>query len=174
MTNNTSNDSGHAPARPFKCHRINEVVLRSDRFEQMITFYVDVLGLQLLRRFEDTVAFMQVGEGTGEDVCTITLFAAGRLSNFQEREFGASSAHTTTLHHFALNIDSVQMIAAEAYLSGLGIQYSTALHTWIGWRSIFMLDPDGNTVELVAYDPEIDRGKEYDFGQLYGDPKGER
>jgi hypothetical protein len=25
-------------------------------------------------------------------------------------------------------------------------------HAWIGWRGVFVDDPDGNAVELVAYD----------------------
>jgi len=26
---------------------------------------------------------------------------------------------------------------------------------WVGWRGIFTEDPEGNTVELVAFDPPL-------------------
>jgi len=26
---------------------------------------------------------------------------------------------------------------------------------WVGWRGIFTEDPEGNTVELVAFDPSL-------------------
>ena len=170
-----TNVSQHmASSHPIRCRRINEVVLRSVKFEEMVGFYQEVVGLRLLRRFEDVVAFLQVGTQTGEFISTVTIFAASRLSNFQDLPFTGLSPRTTTLHHFALNIASGDVDTARSYLRSLGIEYSTAVHTWIGWGSTFFLDPDGNTVELVCYNSTLDRGADYDYSRLYGDPLGER
>ena len=31
-----------------------------------------------------------------------------------------------------------------------GLEPRTAFHEWVGWHSIYVKDPDGNTVELVS------------------------
>ena len=38
----------------------------------------------------------------------------------------------------------------------LGLQVSTAEHAWTQWRSLYVQDPEGNTVELVCYDASIE------------------
>ena len=34
-----------------------------------------------------------------------------------------------------------------------GVPYRVQDFAWVGWRGVFVTDPEGNTVELVAYDP---------------------
>jgi catechol 2,3-dioxygenase len=38
------------------------------------------------------------------------------------------------------------------YLTERGLRPNTATHPWIGWRSIYVSDPDNHTVEFVCYD----------------------
>lgn len=158
---------------PFRCRRIGEVVLRVLDMEAMIAFYTRELGLRLLRRFENEVAFLQVGTDGRENVQTVTFFSRTKLSNFQNETYAGLDAGTTTLHHFALNIPAEQFDQAMRHFTDRDVPFSTAVHTWIGWRSIFLKDPDGNTVELVCYDERYDRGDAYDYSKLYGDPLGE-
>ena len=40
--------------------------------------------------------------------------------------------------------------AALAQLTARGLEPWTAFHEWAGWHSIYVKDPDGNTVELVG------------------------
>jgi len=62
---------------------------------------------------------------------------------------------TTTLDHFAF------VIAASVYdherrrLEGLGLTVSVKQFPHFQWRSLFFADPEGNTVEFVAYDPTV-------------------
>ena len=41
-----------------------------------------------------------------------------------------------------------------AWYEHLGCAYDVEYFDWVGWRGIFTLDPDGNTIELVAKDPD--------------------
>lgn len=157
---------------PFQCRRIGEVVLRIADMDAMINFYTQTLGLKLLRRFENDVAFLQIGEAAREDVQTLTFFTQTKLSNFQNEAYQGLEPKTTTMHHFAINIAVEDFDLADNHFAELKIPYSKAVHTWIGWRSIFLQDPEGNTVELVCYDKEYDRGDSYDYKKLYGDPLG--
>ena len=40
-------------------------------------------------------------------------------------------------------------------LTALGLTVSTATHAWCRWRSIYVLDPEDNIVELVCYDETV-------------------
>jgi catechol 2,3-dioxygenase len=42
-----------------------------------------------------------------------------------------------------------------AYLIQQGLNPNTGAHPWIGWRSIYISDPDDHTVEFVCYDPSV-------------------
>ncbi|AHM04665.1 Glyoxalase/bleomycin resistance protein/dioxygenase [Roseibacterium elongatum DSM 19469] len=44
--------------------------------------------------------------------------------------------------------------AVIAWYEHLGRDYTVETFDWIGWRGVFTFDPDGNTVELVAKDPD--------------------
>jgi catechol-2,3-dioxygenase len=63
---------------------------------------------------------------------------------------GASS-----LHHIALSLPFDEQDAVMRWYDHLGQPYRIEQFGWIGWRGIFTEDPEGNTVELVAYDPSM-------------------
>ncbi len=42
---------------------------------------------------------------------------------------------------------------AAFYEDVIGQPYRVEHFGWVGWRGIFTDDPEGNTVELVAFDP---------------------
>jgi catechol-2,3-dioxygenase len=60
-----------------------------------------------------------------------------------------------TLHHFAFVLDHKDFLAERDRLQANGIDLKFAEHRQFGWRSIYMHDPDGNSVELVCYDSSI-------------------
>jgi hypothetical protein len=39
-----------------------------------------------------------------------------------------------------------------------GIPYHIEIFDWVGWRGVFTQDPDGNTVELVAFSESLKAG----------------
>ena len=66
-------------------------------------------------------------------------------------ETGARSS----LHHIALSLPFDEQDAVMAWYDKLGQPYNVQEFRWIGWRGIFTTDPEGNTVELVAYDASL-------------------
>jgi catechol-2,3-dioxygenase len=40
-------------------------------------------------------------------------------------------------------------------LEALGFQVTSAEHAWVHWRSLYVMDPEGNEVELVCYDTRV-------------------
>ena len=41
------------------------------------------------------------------------------------------------------------------WLEEQAIEYQVQIFDWIGWRGIFVTDPEGNTVEFVAADASL-------------------
>jgi catechol 2,3-dioxygenase-like lactoylglutathione lyase family enzyme len=144
-----------SPSLPFTARGVGEVVLRVRDIDAMIAFYRDVLGLELLRRFADDIAFMRVAPGFGGHTQIVGFFRKQLPSNFRRREWPGHEPGHTTLHHFALEISRADHDGALAHLAALGIATDTAVHPWIGWRSIYLRDPEDNTVELVCYDEAV-------------------
>ena len=139
----------------FTAKGVGEIVLRVRDLDGMIAFYRRALGLELLRRVSEDIAFLRVAEGFGGHTQIVGFFRDRQPSNFHRREWSGHDPTRTTLHHFALEIACDAYERALAHLGGLGIPTDTALHSWIGWRSIYLRDPEDNTVELVCFDPAI-------------------
>ena len=104
---------------------LGEVALRVNDLERSQQFYADVIGLELMRRF-DHAAFFRIAEGYGGHTTVLALF---------DRQTSVEQAHST--------VDHLAFTIALA-----------ATHEWVHWRSIYVRDPDGNTVEFVCYDPQ--------------------
>lgn len=59
------------------------------------------------------------------------------------------------MHHLALTLPRAEQAAAEAWLELQNVPYRIEVFPWVGWRGVFVDDPDGNPVELVAYDATL-------------------
>jgi catechol 2,3-dioxygenase len=63
----------------------------------------------------------------------------------------------TTLDHIAFEIPLEHFQAERERLQQLGLEVSERIwrgeYAWLGARSLFLDDPDGNNVELIACDP---------------------
>jgi catechol 2,3-dioxygenase-like lactoylglutathione lyase family enzyme len=141
--------------RSFSARSVGEVVLRVRDLDAMIAFYRDIVGLELLKRFDEGIAFMKVGAGFGGHTQIVGFFKDELPSNFKRRAWSGHEPERTTLHHFAFEIPLVEYDPALVYLRNLGIPIDTAIHRWIGWRSIYLRDPEENTVELVCFDKTV-------------------
>ena len=60
-----------------------------------------------------------------------------------------------TLHHFAFFLEQKDFGLERDRLKSLGVDLQFSDFAQFGWRSMFMHDPDGNSVELVCYDASI-------------------
>jgi catechol-2,3-dioxygenase len=115
----------------------------------MQEFYQNIIGLQLMRRFEDAV-FFRIADGSGGHTQVLALFDRSSKPSY----FGAS-AEKSTIDHIAFEISLQNLESEQKRLVELGLNVTTAEHTWCHWRSIYVLDPEGNEVELVCYDEKV-------------------
>ncbi|MBL4784479.1 MAG: VOC family protein [Cohaesibacteraceae bacterium] len=143
--------------RGFKVRALGEIAIRCRDKKAMMKFYGEVIGLEhLAGDVDDRVTFFKIAEGFGGHTSVLALFRHDRETNSthsdedQLPEIGAGSS----LHHLALSLPYGEQQEVMDWYERIGQDYSVKLFNWIGWRGIFTRDPDGNTVELVAYDPE--------------------
>ena len=128
---------------------LGEIALRVENLDRMQRFYEQVIGLELLRRFE-TSAFFKIAPGYAGHTQLLALF-----DRTGEPGDARVSERETTLDHLAFAISLADYEPEKQRLEALGLRVTTAEHAWVGWRSLYVDDPEGNTVELVCYDPGI-------------------
>lgn len=119
----------------------------------MKTFYRDIVGLPILEDWSDTtgIVFFKIGAGYGGHTTVLALFDQGATQrDVHENATRTVSGAGSSLHHLALTIDYDRQDALCAFLTGKDIAYTVEEFAWIGWRGIFIRDPEGNTVEFVA------------------------
>jgi len=140
---------------PIKPLGVGEVVVRVADLERSIAFYRDVLGLELIRVLHGSIAFMRVAEGAQGHTQIVGLFSRDWPANRAGKVWDGCAPMLSTLHHFAIEIALADYDKTLAYLTECGLDPNTAIHGWIGWRSIYVSDPDDNTVEFVCCDPSV-------------------
>lgn len=123
----------------------------------MRAFYTTVIGLEILKEFEG-ITFFRIAEGRGGHTEILGMFAESRPLPVPERSHGPVAPATTSLHHFALEIDAADYPHELERLRVLGVPVTTAIHAWCQWRSIYVRDPEDNVVELVCHDPTVADG----------------
>ena len=143
-------------AHPFRLREFGEVVLRVRDLDRVEAFYRDVLGFRLLRRWPDEgFSFLTIGEGYGGHATVLGLFEERLGSTREGHGWDGWEPKSTTLHHFAVTIGLEDYEAAADHLEARGVAFNRREFAWVGWRSLFMEDPEGNVVELVAYDASV-------------------
>jgi catechol-2,3-dioxygenase len=124
---------------------LGELGLRVNDLDRMQDFYENVVGLEVLRRFPGFAVFFRIADGYGGHVTVFNLFARGT-------EVGTDRS---TLDHFGFTIDVKNYESEKRRLEDAGLEVETEVFDWTGWRSLFIRDPEGNTVELVCRDPDL-------------------
>jgi len=128
-----------------------EVAFRVTDLPRSLAFYQEVLGLEIVRAYP-TMVFLKAGEldsplGRGGHPQLLVLF---------DRQAQLDIA-LTTLDHIAFEIPLEQFQAERERLQQRGLEVSERIwrgeYAWLGARSLFIDDPDGNNVELIARDP---------------------
>jgi len=125
----------------------------------MASFYGDVLGLERLTgSAADGITFFRLGEGFGGHTQTLALFAKEYVARPGLPPTEADTPETgvrSSLHHIALSLPYEEQDAVMAWYKTQGLPCRVEHFGWVGWRGVFTEDPEGNTVELVAYHPDL-------------------
>ncbi len=115
---------------------LDHVVLRVADLERAVHFYCEVLGCREERRVE-SISLVQLRAGAA----LIDLVLAG----------GVPEVAGGNMDHFALRIEPFDEGALRAHLVGHGVEVGEVARRYgaegVG-PSLYIKDPDGNTVEL--------------------------
>lgn len=99
---------------------MGEIALRVENLEVMQAFYEEVVGLELMQRFE-TAAFFRIAEGYGGHTQIIALFDRSGDPGYK-----GLCATCTTVDHFAFMIDLPDFEPEKIRQEGLGLDVDTA------------------------------------------------
>ena len=125
---------------------LGEIALRVNDLNGMRKFYAETFGLEEIGDFGH-IAFFKIADGHGGHTAVLALF---------KRDVTVSS-EKGTVDHIAFTIDRESYDSEKQRLVALGLDVRTAEHGWVQWRSLYVHDPEGNTVELVCFDPGIQK-----------------
>jgi len=128
---------------------LGEVALRVNNLDAMQRFYGEAIGLPLVVRFPDS-AFFKIANGHDGHAQVLALF-----DRSQNPDYRRPDATASTIDHIAFEISLSDFAGETERLESLGFRIRTAVHAWVHWRSIYVIDPEGNEVELVCYDGSV-------------------
>lgn len=144
--------------RGFRVRALGEIAIRCANLENMVTFYRDIIGLEHFQGdHRDGIVFFKIAEGFGGHTSVLALFRpdAGRPELHPQGSMPPATGAGSSLHHLALSLPFSEQDAVIRWFAQNSIDYRVQIFDWIGWRGIFTTDPEGNTVELVAYDRSL-------------------
>ena len=129
---------------------IDHLVLRTEHPDEMVAFYTDVLGMTVERSLDVGLIQLRAGRSIVDLVPV-----ASELG----RKGGAAPARDgRNLDHFCVRVDPFDEAAIRDHLASHGIEAGRTERRYGAegtGPSIYILDPDGNTVELKG-PPEPD------------------
>ncbi|MEP1206522.1 MAG: VOC family protein [Rhizobiaceae bacterium] len=142
--------------RDFKVRALGEIAIRCADMPSMVAFYRDMIGLEILSGgHRESITFFKIAEGFGGHTAVLALFHhdAGNPAMHEQSRQAPETGALSSLHHLALSLPFDEQQKVMDWYDDQGQDYHVEKFAWIGWRGIFTKDPEGNTVELVAYDP---------------------
>ncbi|MBM7067108.1 VOC family protein [Actibacterium sp. 188UL27-1] len=141
--------------RGFKPRALGEIAIRCAGMGKMARFYEDIIGLDRLSGADDDpIVFFRIAEGFGGHTAVLALFcnaATPRPGLHPTAQIPPETGPRSSLHHLALTVPHAEQDAVMAWYDRHDQPYRIETFGWVGWRGIFTQDPEGNTVELVAY-----------------------
>lgn len=124
---------------------LGELAIRVNDMDAALAFYRDIVGLEVYSDQRPLLVFLKIADGVEGHPQLFGIF--DRATDVAQP--------MSTLDHFAFSIDLTDYEAERSRLESLGVAVATREFPTFHWRSLFFADPDGNTVELVAYDPDV-------------------
>jgi catechol 2,3-dioxygenase-like lactoylglutathione lyase family enzyme len=128
---------------------LGEIVLWVHDMEKSLRFYRDTLGLRQMSTPDMRGAiFLQVGPEVVHCPQQVVLVPLPTGS-----EAFPSERNKRTMHHFGLEIAPDSFDAEQARLKAAGLDVRYGEHPFLQLRGMYIDDPDGNEVELIAKRP---------------------
>lgn len=146
------------PNRGFKIGALGEIAIRCNDLATMSEFYENILGLEYFSgTLKSGIIFFKIAEGFKGHTSVLALFDknSGRTDIHPRGLKQPVTGGESSLHHIALSVDFSEQNNAMKWFEANNIEFNVQEFGWIGWRGIFVKDPEGNTIELVAYDESI-------------------
>ncbi len=129
---------------PFSLRQIDHVVLRVRDVERSLAFYIDTLGCSMEKR-QEAIGLIQVRAGSSLIDLVPVDGPLGRMGGAPPSKEGRN------VDHFALQIRPFDETAIRRHLEehGVAVRDSGQRYGAEGTGpSVYVEDPDGNTVEL--------------------------
>ncbi len=128
---------------PYRIGNLGEIAIRCRDYPAMPSFYRSIPGLELLSEPVAADCFFRRARGHLGHAQVLALVAP----DAEAPHAGA----TSSLLHIALGIAAEAQDAAQDWQRAKGPDARYQHFPWVGWRGLFTTDPDGNTVERVAF-----------------------
>jgi len=129
----------------IRIRRIDHVVLRCTKIREMMRFYQDVLGCTLERELSPEKGLVQLRAGDA----LIDLVAVD--SELGRAGGGPPGGTAHNLDHFCLALERISEVDLRRWLETHGVacgQFETRYGAGGFGLSVYIRDPEGNTVEL--------------------------
>jgi catechol 2,3-dioxygenase-like lactoylglutathione lyase family enzyme len=125
---------------------LGEVVIWVHDMDKALHFYSEVLGLEKMSPpdFRGAV-FLQAGQpaiNCPQQIVLVPLPA--------DTPAFPSDRKQRTLHHLGLEVAAEDFEAERSRLEGLGYEVRFGEHPFLHLKGMYLDDPDGNEVELIA------------------------
>lgn len=140
---------------------ISEVVLRVEDLDVMCDFYVDVVGLE---RWKGSSGFVflkvvdvdtPVGRGSHPQVIALVDRSEHPWS-WPGIDYRDPNPASSSLDHLTFEIDAATMEDQRRRLEAAGLDVECVEFPWLRARALFFRDPEGNIIEYLAHDPELE------------------
>ena len=124
---------------------VAEIVLWTSDKARALTFYRDLLGLEVISPPHLPNVFLKAGEGNAGIPQMIVLVPKSPEIQAQPRGY--------QLHHLAFELPEEAFDAQQAALVAAGYQPRGGKHPVLASRTMYVDDPDGNEVEFICRAP---------------------
>jgi len=124
---------------------ISEIVLWTADKEKALNFYRSLLGLEVISPPTLANIFLKIGEGNAGIPQMLVL-----VPKSEEVKAKPSGYQ---LHHLALELPEEEFDAQHAAFVAAGLKPRSGKHPVLASRTMYVDDPDGNEVEVIAPGP---------------------
>jgi catechol 2,3-dioxygenase len=132
----------------LKAHFLGHVVFYVEDIDNSLKFYHELIGFNIVGSFKKPFSAVALSSGrTHHELLLIEVGSAPK----------SPTGHRLGLYHIGIKVgDSLEELTeVKRELTDLGISISGMSDHTVS-QSIYILDPDGNEVELYVDDPNID------------------